>query len=103
MSLEEMPEYPDGFDALAKFIVDTLKYPQSAIDDSVSGRVFTKFTVDPNGKVKDVKTLRGLRADLDSACVWVISIMPDWKKPGKLNGKAVSVSMVLPIRFVIED
>ncbi len=101
--IEEMPEFPGGFNALAKFIVDTLKYPETALNDSVQGCVYTRFVVDKDGKVKNVETIRGVRNDLDSACVWAISILPDWTKPKSKYNYSIAVQFILPIRFIIED
>ena len=51
ISVEEIPEYPGGFEALIKFIQNKLEYPPSAIRDSIEGRVSTSFIVDYKGEV----------------------------------------------------
>jgi len=99
--VEEFPEIPGGFDALAKFITDTLKYPASALRDSVQGRVMTKFIVNKNGKVTNVETFKGVRRDLDSFCVWAISKLPNWSKPKSKYYNNISIQFILPIRFII--
>ena len=33
---------------------------------------------------------------------WVVNAMPDWR-PGMQDGKAVSVQMVLPIQFSLDE
>jgi TonB family protein len=101
--VEEMPHFPGGFDALAKFIVDTLKYPPTALHDSMQGCVYTRFVVDKNGKVTRVETIRGVRKDLDDACVWAISLLPDWTKPKSAYNYNISVQFILPIRFIIKN
>ena len=103
LCVEEMPEFPGGFDALAKFIVDTLKYPRTALNDNIQGCVYTRFVVDKVGKVKNVETIRGVRNDLDSACVWAISILPNWTKPKSKYNNSIAVQFILPIKFTITD
>ena len=101
--MEEMPEFPGGYNALAKFITDTLKYPEKAVNDSIVGRVITTFIIDQNGRVTNVKTLKGIRNDLDSACRKVISIMPNWTKPKSRQYNSISVQFILPIIFIITN
>jgi protein TonB len=63
--------------------------------------VFVTFVIGPDGKVKDVKVLRGIKGGCDEEAVRVVQNMPNWK-PGKQRGKAVSVQYNLPIRFTLK-
>lgn len=78
------------------------EYPESALKDSVCGRVFTQFTINKEGKVVDVKTIRGVRNDLDSACIRVIRKLPNWSKPKSHNNTNINVRFILPIKFIIQ-
>lgn len=99
---DQLPEFPGGFDSLTKFIIDTLKYPETAKNDGIYGRVLTMFTVSKHGKVKDVYNFKSIRNDLDSACIKTVLMLPDWK-PGTINGhKAVDVRFLLPVRFILK-
>jgi TonB family protein len=91
---ENMPEFPGGTDALNKFLVSNIRYPIAAKEAGIEGKVMVSFTVDQNGKVNDVKIIRGVNPELDAEALRVVSMMPDWKPgtPGK-------VSMTLPIQF----
>jgi len=102
-SVEQMPDFPGGYNALAKFITDTLEYPISAISDSVEGIVITRFAINKNGKVCNVITLKGVRNDLDSTCVKAISLMPNWTRPKLLDvDDEFLIQFVLPIKFRLE-
>lgn len=101
--VETLPEFPGGYDSLASFIKDTLKYPETAIYDSIQGRVLTSFIVDWSGNVKSVKTITGVRHDLDSACFYSISILPDWIPAKSSDGQKIDVLFILPIIFILED
>jgi TonB family protein len=103
ISVEEMPEYPGGFDALCKFIQSKLDYPKSAIRDSIEGRVLTSFIVDLEGNVTDVRTFRGVRYDLDSACVATIRVMPKWKQNKSSNFEDIRFQFLLPIKFMLNN
>jgi TonB family C-terminal domain len=101
--VEQMPEFPGGYDAFARFLTDTLKYPQTAIIDSIEGRVFTRFSIDKNGKVVNVYTLEGVRNDLDSVCIRAISIMPNWTRPTlRGNFNDMLIQFTLPIIFTLD-
>jgi TonB family protein len=101
ISIEEMPEYPGGFDALAKFILGHLDYPKSAIRDSIEGRVLTSFIVDWEGTVTNVKTFRGVRNDLDSVCLAAISILPRWNPFKSPTNEEIRFQFILPIKFLL--
>lgn len=99
--VETMPEFPGGGqEALFKFLQSEMKYPQVAKENGIQGTVFVNFVVGQDGKIRDVKVLRGVNKMLDDEAVRVVKAMPAWK-PGKQRGKPVSVSYNLPIKFTL--
>ena len=86
---------------LTKWVYHYLKYPEIAIANGVQGRVMVQFTVEVNGKVSDVKVVRGVSDELDAEAVKVVAASPKWK-PGRVNGKKVAVSMTIPVEFKLE-
>lgn len=99
--VEDMPTFPGGEPALFKYLSNNIKYPQMAKESGIQGTVFVTFVIGPDGKVRDVKVLRGVKGGLDEEAVRVVQSMPNWK-PGKQRGKAVSVQYNLPIRFTLK-
>lgn len=95
---EVMPEYPGGMQELMTYIGTSISYPETAEADGLEGKVFVQFVIDAQGKVTQVEVVKGVRDDLDAEAVRVVSEMPDWT-PGKQDGKAVNVQMVLPIAY----
>lgn len=98
---EVMPEYPGGMQALMTYMGSSIKYPETAEADGLEGKVFVQFVVDKEGKVGQIEVVKGVRDDLDSEAVRVISEMPNWTA-GQQDGKAVSVQLVLPIAYTLE-
>lgn len=98
--VEEMPSFPGGEAALFKYLGEKTKYPQMATDAGISGVVYVTFVVDKEGKIRDVKVLRGIGGGCDEEAVRVVKSMPTWK-PGKQRGKSVTVQYNLPIRFTL--
>ncbi len=95
----EMPEIGEGKACLKKFFKERLTYPQSAIEDSIEGRVFLTFVIETDGRVSNVRVIRGVRDDLDSECIRVAKLMPKWAVPAKQNGKPVRIGYSTPITF----
>ena len=70
-------------------------------NDGVQGRMLVQFTVGADGKVGDVKVLKGLREDLDNKVTQIIASSPDWEPGINANGVAVPVSFSMPIVFTV--
>lgn len=83
---------------LDKWVYPYIKYPSSAIDSGVEGRVIVEFIVGKDGKVKDVKIVRGLDNDIDDEVVKVVSASPKWKA-AQINNMNVNVKISIPIEF----
>jgi TonB family protein len=101
--VEEKPSFHRGdANTFANWIGDHLKYPESAKKAGVQGRVTLQFTIGKDGKVGDVKVLRGVSEDVDAEAVRVVESSPKWK-PGRIDGKAVPVAFTLPINFKLDN
>ncbi|NJK87140.1 MAG: energy transducer TonB, partial [Bacteroidales bacterium] len=100
--VEEMPQF-QGKDANAfrNWIGENLKYPESAAQNKISGKVFVQFCVDSKGKVTDVEIVRGADKALDEEALRVVKSSPDWI-PGKQHGKEVKVQFTFPIVFALK-
>ena len=102
ISFEDVEIKPtfNGIDAdeFARWVNSQLKYPEQAKQDGITGRVTLQFTIETDGSVTDVKVLKGVREDLDSESVRVVSASPKWE-PGKHNDKPVKVTYRLPIVY----
>jgi len=86
---------------LNQFISQNLKYPKTAAEMGISGKVYVQFEVDETGTIKNIKVLRGIGAGCDEEAVRIIKLMGKWK-PGKQNGKAVKTTFTIPIVFVLK-
>ncbi len=98
--VEERPNYPGGQEALFKFFADNIVYPERAKIDSISGTVFIEFIIEKDGKMSNIRVVRGVHPSLDNEAIRVLKLMPAWN-PGKQKGKAVRVKYTLPIKFTL--
>ena len=97
--VEEKPSF-NGGDAneFSKWVNSKLVYPEIAKENGVQGRVTLQFTVEADGRVTNVKVLRGVDESLDKEAVRVVSSSPKWK-PGKQRDRAVKVTYTFPVIF----
>ena len=81
-----------------EWVNSQLVYPEIAKENGVQGRVTLQFTVEADGRVTNVKVLRGVDESLDKEAVRVVSSSPKWK-PGKQRDRAVKVTYTFPVIF----
>jgi TonB family protein len=96
--VEEMPSFPGGNAALKDYIYSNLEYPEEARKKGINGEVRVQFTVKATGKVENIKVIRSAYPDFNKPALKVFENMPEWN-PGKQRGKAVSVNVVVPVKF----
>lgn len=96
--VEVMPEYFGGANAMYEFIQKNLKYPESAKDKGIEGKVFIGFVVEKDGSLSHFNVLRGVSDDIDAEAIRVLKMMPKFK-PGMKDGKPVRVQYTMPFNF----
>ncbi|GLU54433.1 energy transducer TonB [Dyadobacter frigoris] len=101
VAVEQAPAYFGGNAAMAEFLRKNLKYPVQASRANIQGRVFVSFIVGSDGKIEDVKTLKGIGFGCDEEAERVIRLMPKWKA-GRQSGTPVRVKFNLPVVFQME-
>lgn len=92
---------PDPRTFLEKWVYQYLKYPEKAILDGTQGRVMVEFVIEKDGKVTEVKVVKGVSPELDAEAVKVVSASPKWKA-GRVSGNKVRSSMTIPVEFRLE-
>ena len=96
--VEQMPQFPGGDAEMLKFIYKNLRYPTTATEMGISGKVIVNFVVDREGKITRIKIVRGIGGGCDEEAIRVLTKMPAWS-PGKQGGRAVLVSFTVPFVF----
>jgi len=100
-AVDVQPEYPGGMSALMTFIDEHLIYPPDAMENSIEGRVYVRFTVFKSGESKDFMILRGLSPTIDREVIRVLKGMEKWT-PGRLMGEPVDVYFTLPVKLSLD-
>lgn len=86
---------------MEKWVYQYLKYPEKAVREGVQGRVVVDFIIEKDGRVSDVRVLRGVSEELNAEAVKVVSASPKWR-PGRVKGNKVRSSMSVTIEFKLE-
>ena len=100
--VEQMPQFPGGDGAMLSIIAKNIRYPESAIRNSIQGRVIVRFVVGETGKVSKAEVIKSLDPVCDKEAIRVVQLLPNFI-PGKQNGKNVAVWYTLPVTFKFED
>ncbi len=96
--LDKNAEFIGGTDSLYSYIRTHLKYPETALKDSIEGKVVITFIVDTNGIITNPIVIESVRPDLDQAAIEIIKNMPNWT-PAMYGNRKVKVQNTLPIRY----
>ncbi|MCE3229656.1 MAG: energy transducer TonB [Bacteroidetes bacterium] len=99
---DSLPEFEGGLIALRKFLADHLRYPPPALDGGVTGTLYVKFIVEKTGKVSSPTLLNNLGYGLDEEAMRVVSMIPKFKKPGRVHGLPVRTYFNVPIKFQVK-
>ncbi len=97
--VQQMPTFNGD---LGKYEQSHISYPKEALAKGVQGTVYVTFLVEKDGRVSNVKLLRGVEHSLDSAAIALVTGMPLWT-PGSQGGKPVRVQFNLPVNFKLPD
>lgn len=99
--VEKEAQFMGGAAAMYDWINDNVQYPQKALEDSISGKVFVEFVVEKSGELTNVKILRSPNELLSEEAIRLIEAMPKWEA-GQQAGRDVRMRYRLPIVFRLD-
>jgi TonB family protein len=99
--VEEKPRF-QGKDAseFVKWIYGQLdgNYPQEAVKNNIQGKVYVSFTVNVDGTLSDIRSIRKTDPILEECIIGIVKKSPKWT-PGRRQNKPVKVTYQVPIQF----
>lgn len=95
-AVEVMPKIQGGMQAL----YDNITYPHRARQAGIDGRVTLRFTVAPDGTVRDIEVIG--TPDLLLKRAAIEALKKTEFEPGRQRGRAVPVRISLPITFRLD-
>lgn len=96
--VDAAPEFAGGQKELTKYLNSNLKYPATARQNNVQGKVYLSFIVEKDGQLSDVKIKQGLGSGCDEEAVRLLRSSPKWR-PGLVKEVPVRTFFVLPVTF----
>jgi len=63
---DQMPQYPDGENALMSYIARNLKYPVKAQENGIQGKVIIRFIVNTQGKVVNAIVIKSILKNMNN-------------------------------------
>jgi TonB family protein len=102
--VDEMAEFKtgDGGDSLWAYIFRNISYPEDAKTGNIQGKSLISYDVEKDGSVSNVKVSKGSYPSLDAEAIRVISSLPKFEKPAKLNGETITTRYKVLISFVLK-
>lgn len=97
---EQAPSYPGGEKERMTFLQRNIMYPAEARNKKVQGTIYVSFIVERNGRLSNIKILKGIGYGCDEEAIRVLKLMPPWN-PGMQNGNTVRVQLVIPLVFTL--
>ena len=98
----QLAQFPGGKEGLKDFIHEHLEFPQSSINQGVSGEVIATFLVGKDGMLKDIKIRKSLSPLCNKAVINALKKMPRWT-PATYNGQAISSAQLFKVYFNSDD
>jgi TonB family protein len=93
-----LPKFPDGDTALEAYILKSIKYPSTAKEKNMEGKVTVKFVVRKDGRITDAKVTKGIGFGCDEEALRIVNSMPLWS-PAKINGKTINAYCDVTVNF----
>ena len=96
--VEDLPQFPGGAAEFMKWLTKNLRYPATAQQRKVKGKVVAQFIVNTDGSVSDLEVVEHLDAACDKEVLRVLQMMPKWQA-GVMNAKPCRTKVRIPVVF----
>ena len=98
--VQEQPYFPGGEEAISRLLTDSMSYPEKELRAGIGARVLVSFIVPPSGQIDSAWVKEPGVAALDAEATRLALLLDGWE-PGKINGRAVRATFVMPIIFQV--
>ncbi len=95
------PSYPGGMSKFYDFLSKNIRYPEMAFSSGAEGVAYMSFTIEKDGSITHITSLRKLGYGLDEEAIRVLSLSKPWL-PAQNDGKSVRVKYHIPIKFMLQ-
>ncbi|MBI3237548.1 MAG: hypothetical protein HYZ43_01665 [Flavobacteriia bacterium] len=100
--VDHQAEFPGGNAEMMKWITSNLSYPPTLTEeDNLISYISVSFVVELDGRLTEIRVLKGGDQAANRHIAGIIKSMPRWK-PATLNGVAVRSQFYLPIHICLK-
>lgn len=100
--VDVMASFPGGNEALIKWLINNIRYPEEAAKKNIQGKVVIKFLVRKDGTIGPCEIIQSVDTYLDKEAIRLVKKMPRWS-PGISKGEPVVSYFNLPINFRLTE
>ena len=100
--VDEKAEFPGGMVAFSKFLSQNVRYPESALQNDIQGRVIIRIVVEKDGNISDKTVHLGVDPNLDKEALRVAGKLPAFK-PAIKDGRPVRSYFTFPVSFNLQS
>lgn len=101
----KVPAEPDrGYQEFYAYIAKSLRYPPSAVERGIEGKVYVSFIIDATGEIVDesIAIVQSPDESLNEETIRIIKECPAWT-PGKNKaGENAKQKVVLPVTYKLD-
>ncbi len=87
-----------GRSQFKNYLLNELQYPQEAIQHQAEGKVTIRFTVEPDGRLTDFETIKGIGYGCEEEIIRLVKEGPTWK-PSTKDNQPVTDQVRVRFRF----
>ena len=96
------PVFKGGPQFLYDYLRKNVRYPPSAQERNIQGKVFVRFIILEDGTLTEIRSTRSPDKVLTEEALRVIKNSSPWE-PGQLKGKKVKVAYNVPVSFTLSN
>ncbi|TGE10237.1 energy transducer TonB [Hymenobacter fodinae] len=98
VQVRQLPQFPGGQEALLNYVARNTIYPKNTRRKGITGTVHVSYTVGEDGRVGQVRVVRGLSPDADREACRVVASLPAFE-PGREYNLPTAMTFTMPINF----
>jgi TonB family protein len=98
----KLAEPAGGKKAYDRYLQNSIRYPQQALDNKVKGRVTVQFTVRSDGSLDEFNVIKGLGYGCDEEVMRLVKEGPKWS-PTTEDSVPVDSEVRVRVKFALPD
>jgi TonB family protein len=98
LQTRQLPVFPGGQEALLNYVARNTTYPKNSRRKGITGTVHVSYTVGEDGRVSQVRVVRGLSPDADQEARRVVASLPAFE-PGREYNVPTAMTFTMPVNF----